>query len=145
MPTFPSVEWFQAVADLVNEDAEYRHLGMVDATVGIEVGDRVFALTFEGAEVTNVEEIDKQRAEDLDFTLVMPPQQWREMLENIKEHGRAELQHTLNSIDLATPEEFARSDDYYRRDLFYRYNQSFQHFFDTSAKIDTQFAEPART
>ena len=144
MPVFPSVEWFQAVADLVNKDEEYHKLGTCDATVGIQVGDRVFALTFEAFEVTRVEEIDLARTADLDFTLVMPPEQWQAMLENIKQHGRAELDYTLNSIDLATPEEFARSNDYYRRDLFYRYNQSFQHFFDTSSKIETQFALPAR-
>jgi hypothetical protein len=144
MPTFPSVEWFQAVADLVNKDPEYRKLGNCDATVGMEIGDQVFSLTFEGYEVTDIQEIDRAATEDLDFTLVMPPQMRREMLENIKEHGRAELQYTLNSIDLGNPEEFARSNDYYRRDLFYRYNQSIQHYFDTSAKIDTQYAEPAR-
>lgn len=143
MPTFPSVQWFQAVADLVNRDPEYRKLGNCDAAVGMEIGDQVFSLMFEGFEVTDIKEIDKAQTEDLDFTLVMPPQMWRDMLENIKEHGRAELQYTLNSIDLGNPEEFARSNDYYRRDLFYRYNQSFQHFFDLSAKVDTQFAEPA--
>jgi hypothetical protein len=118
---------------------------MVDATMGVEVGDRYFAITFDGYEVTSVEEIDAARAAELDFTLVQSPAQWRAMLENIKQHGQAELEYTLNSLDLATPEEFARADDYYRRDLFYRYNQSFQHFFDASAKIDTRFEEePAR-
>jgi hypothetical protein len=145
MPVFPSVEWFRAVADIVNKDPEYRKLGNCDAAVGIEVGDRVFELNFEGYEITDIKEINSTASEDLDFTLVMSPEHWRDMLLNIKEHGRAELQYTLNSIDLGNPEEFARSNDYYRRDLFYRYNQSFQHFFDASAKIDTQFAEPART
>jgi hypothetical protein len=144
MPIFPSVEWFKTVADIVNKDEEYRKLGNCDAVVGIEVGDRLFVLTFEGFEVTNVEEVATVTDRDLDFTLVLPPEQWRGMLENIKEHGRAEHEYTLNSIDLATAVEFAQSDDYYRRDLFYRYNQSFQHFFDASAKIETQFAEPAR-
>ena len=144
MPVFPSVEWFRAVADIVNKDPEYRRLGNCDAAVGIEVGDRVFELNFEGYEITEIKEINSTASEDLDFTLVMSPENWRDMLLNIKEHGRAELQYTLNSIDLGNPEEFARSNDYYRRDLFYRYNQSFQHFFDASAKIDTQFAEPAR-
>jgi hypothetical protein len=139
------VEWFQAVADIVNKDEGYRHHGTCDAVVGISIGDQLFVLTFEGFEVTKVEEVAGPEGLDLDFTLVMPPAQWREMIENIQEHGRAELQHTLNSIDLATPEEFAKADDYYRRDLFYRYNQSFQHFFDASSKIETQFAEPART
>jgi len=145
MPVFPSVEWFQAIADLVNKDPAFKHHGMVDTTMGVEVGDRFFAITFDGVEVTNVEEIDAARAKQLDFTLVQSPEQWRAMLENIKQHGQAELEYTLNSLDLATAEEFARGDDYYRRDLFYRYNQSLQHFFDTSAKIDTQFEqEPAR-
>ena len=143
MPVFPSVEWFQAVADLVNQDEEYRKLGTCDAKVGIKVGDQFFAITFEAFEVTQVEQIDDPVAADVDFTLVLPPEKWREMIENIKQNGHADLHHTLNSIDLATPEEFAQADDYYRRDLFYRFNQSFQHFFDSSAKIDTQFAEPA--
>ena len=145
MPVFPSVEWFQAVADLVNKDENYRHHGTCDAKVGIQVGDRTFVLTFEAFEVTKVEELKPEQIEaaDLDFTLVMPPEKWREMIENIKQNGRADHLYTLNSLDLATPEELAKSDDYYRRDLFYRYNQSFQHFFDTSSKVETQFALPA--
>ncbi len=62
------------------------------------------------------------------------------MLENIKQNGAADLQHTLNTIDLNTPGSFARSFDGYRLDAFHRFNQSLQHFFDSSAKIDTQFA-----
>lgn len=143
MPVFPSVEWFQAVADLVNHDEEYRKLGYCDANMGVRVGDRVFAIMFEGFEVTSVKEIPDESAEDLDFTLVMPPEKWREMLESIKEHGRGELDYTLNTIDLATPEEFARASDESRRDLFFRFNQSFQHYFDSSAKIDTKFELPA--
>jgi len=143
MPIFPSVEWFKAVADLVNKDPEYRKLGNTDAVVGIDVGGRLFVLTFEGYEVTKVDEAADPAGLDLDFTLVMPPEQWRAMIDNIKEHGRAELQYTLNSIDLATPDEFAKAEDYYRRDLFYRFNQSFQHYFDMSSKVETQFAAPA--
>lgn len=144
MPVFPSVEWFQAVADLVNEDPEYRKLGTCDALVGIEVGDRTFVLNFEAFDVGEIRETANPEGEDLDFTLVMTPERWREMLENIREEGHATLEHTLNTIDLASPEEFARAEDYYRRDLFYRFNQSFQHFFDASARVPTEFAEPAR-
>ena len=141
MPTFPSVEWFQAVADIINNDEAYRKLGTCDARVGIQVEDRMFELDFEAFSVVDVKELDATTPRDLDFTLVMPYEQWKAMLENIKEHGRAEHEYTLNSIDLNTPDELARSDDYYRRDLFYRFNQSFQMFFDASAKIDTQFAD----
>ena len=62
------------------------------------------------------------------------------MLEGIKQHGSADLQHTLNTIDLTMPEGVARSYDGYRRDTFYRFNQSLQHFFDSSSKIETEFA-----
>ena len=61
------------------------------------------------------------------------------MIENIKANGKADLHHTLNTIDIEIPEGFARSNDGYRRDAFYRFNQSFQYFFDASAKIDTTF------
>jgi hypothetical protein len=143
MPVFPSVEWFQAVADIVNKDENYRKQGNCDAAVGIQVGDRMFEIDFEAFEVTSVKELEASTPRDLDFTLVLPYDQWKEMIENIKEHGQADLTHTLNSIDLAAVDELAQSDDYYRRDLFYRYNQSFQIFFDASAKIDTKFADPA--
>lgn len=143
MPVFPSVEWFRAVADLVNQDPAYRKLGTCDAKMGVQVGERLFEIDFEAYEVVDVKELDPGQPHDLDFTLVLPYEGWKEMIENIRQNGRADLSHTLNSIDLAAPEEFARSDDYYRRDLFYRYNQSLQHFFDTSAKIETQFVDPA--
>jgi hypothetical protein len=141
MPVFPSVEWFDAVREIINKDESYRHLGTCDAEMGIEVGSHLYKLTFEAFEVTNVEEIERSAEEDLDFTLTMPYDAWREMLQNIKQNGRADLHHTLNTLDLAAPDEFARAKDYYRRDKFYRFNQSFQNFFDASATIDTQFAE----
>lgn len=141
MPVFPSIEWFNAVREIINHDEAYRHLGTCDAVMGVEVGDKVYKLTFEAFECTGVEEIAREQEDDLDFTLVMPYEGWKEMIENIKQNGRADLHHTLNTLDLAAPDEFARSRDYYRRDLFYRFNQSFQNFFDASAKIDTQFAE----
>lgn len=143
MPTFPSVEWFKAVADLVNQDEAYRKLGTCDARVGVQVGERMFEIDFEAFEVTDVKELDATTPRDLDFTLVLPYDRWKEMLENIKQNGHADLSHTLNSIDLAAADEFARGDDYYRRDLFYRFNQSFQNFFDMSARVETQFADPA--
>jgi hypothetical protein len=79
----------------------------------------------------------------MDFWMEQPYDAWKDMLENIKKNGHADLSHTLNTIDLSIPEGLARSQDGYRRDAFYRFNQSIQDFFNASAKIDTQFAEPA--
>jgi len=144
MPTFPSLEWFDTVRNLVNSDEAFRRLGTVDARVGIKVGDKLFEVTFEAFECIGSREIPETELRDLDFWLEQSPEQWREMLENIKVHGSADLQHTLNTIDLTIPEGFARSHDGYRRDTFYRFNQSLQHFFDSSSKIDTQFAVAAK-
>ena len=64
-----------------------------------------------------------------------------EMIENIKDNGHADLRHTLNTIDLEAEDGLARShhDDQYREDLFFRYNQTLQYFFDGSSRIDTRF------
>jgi hypothetical protein len=140
--TFPSVEWFRAVSEIVNSDDTYKRVGTCDAVVGVKVPDlqKYFLLTFEAFEVLEVKEVSEAEAEDSDFWLEMPYSRWQEMLQNIKQNGKADLHHTLNTIDLEDPEGFARSHDGYRRDAFYRFNQSFQHFFDLSARIDTTFA-----
>ncbi len=140
--TFPSIEWFNALRDIVNSDDVYRRIGTCDAVVGVKVPEsqKHFLLTFEAFEVLEAKEVSETEAEDCDFWLEMPYERWQEMIQNIKENGKADLHHTLNTIDLEDPEGFARSHDGYKRDAFYRFNQSFQHFFDSSAKIDTKFA-----
>jgi len=143
MPKFPSVEWFKAVGELVNKDEAFRRLGTVDARVGVKVADQLFEVDFEAFEFAGVREIQESHLRDVDFWLEQSPEEWREMLENIKSHGAADLHHTLNTLDLTKPEGFARSYDGYRRDLFYRFNQSLQHYFDSSAKIKTDFAVSA--
>jgi len=42
-------------------------------------------------------------------------------------------------VDLTRPDGFTRSYDGYRRDAFYRFNQSLQHFLDSSARLETTF------
>lgn len=143
MPTFPSVEWFNAIKDIVNNDPAFRQLGTVDATVGVKAGSKIYELTFEAFECTGVREINENQLRDLDFWMEQPFDKWQEMIENIKKNGHADLSHTLNTIDLSMPEGLARSHDGYRRDAFYRFNQSLQDFFNAAAKIDTQFKEPA--
>jgi hypothetical protein len=90
-----------------------------------------------------VREANDNALRDMDFWMEQPYDAWKDMLENIKKNGAADLSHTLNTIDLSMPEGLARSQDGYRRDAFYRFNQSIQDFFNASAKIDTKFAEPA--
>ncbi len=138
---FPSVGWFDAVKEIVNNDPGYKHIGTCDTIIGLKVPDlqKNYRITFEAFEVTDVREANEPDAENTDFWLEMPYARWKEMIENIKVNGKADLHHTLNTIDLEIPEGFARSHDGYRRDAFYRFNQTFQYFFDASAKIDTSF------
>jgi len=142
MPVFPSVEWFEAIKNIVNNDPAFRQLGTIDATVGVKVGGKIYELTFEAFECTGVREATENDLRDMDFWLEQPYDSWKDMLENIKKNGKADLSHTLNTIDLSAPEGFAKSHDGYRRDAFYRFNQSLQDFFNASSKIDTQFAAP---
>lgn len=140
--TFPSLEWFQQIQHLVNEDPAFRKLGTADANVGIKISDRdeMYMVTFEAFEVIGVKEARQSDLDSGDFFLELPYDSWKEMIQNIKMNGAADLHHTLNTIDLELPEGFARSKDEYRRDLFYRFNQTFQDFFNKSAELDTQFA-----
>lgn len=143
MPAFPSVEWFNALKELVNKDPAFRALGTVDSVLGVKVGSKIFELTFDAFECMNVREAGENDLRDMDFWLEQPYENWKDMIENIKTHGKADLTHTLNTIDLSIPEGLARAHDGYRRDAFYRFNQSIQDYFNASAKIDTQFLTEA--
>ena len=143
MATFPSVEWFESIRALVNADPDFRQLGTIDTVAGVKVGSKVFELTFEAFECAKVREVSDNELRDMDFWLEQPYDGWKDMLENIKKNGHADLTHTLNTIDLSIPEGLARSHDVYRRDAFYRFNQSLQDFFNAAAKVETKFAEAA--
>ena len=138
---FPSVEWFRALQELVNEDEEFRRLGSIDAVMGVKAGERVFVVTFEAFECTEVKEGTEYDLIDADFYLEMTVEQWRELVTNTRENNGADLSHTLNTLDLMI--EGGISDnatgDQLRADVFFRVNQSLQHFFDSSARLETVF------
>jgi len=141
MAEFPSVEWFEAVRQAVNGDGRLQRLGTCDAVMGVKVGDKAFAITFDAFDCTQVRAIGAADLPNTDFYLDAPYDMWREMLENIKQNGgKPDRQHTLNSLDFIAPDGFAQSDDQTKKDKFYRYGQTFQQFFNASAEIGTKFA-----
>ncbi len=142
MPAFPSAEWFETIRGMYNRDEKLRHFGTVDAKIGAVVGDKAYEVVFEAFECLSVREIPPSDKDSCDFYLEQPPEAWREMIENIKKNGKADITHTLNTIDLNMPEGLARGNDGYKLDLFYRFNQTLQDFFDASASFDTTFANP---
>ena len=138
---FPSVEWFQGLQALVNNDPEFRRLGSVDAVMGVKVGERVFVITFEAFECTEVKEGTEYDLIDADFFLEMSVDQWRDLITNTKDNGGADLSHTLNTLDLMIDGGISdnATGDQLRGDIFFRVNQSLQHFFDSSAQLNTVF------
>ncbi|PWB43817.1 MAG: hypothetical protein C3F10_10310 [Dehalococcoidia bacterium] len=133
------MEWFKTAADLLNKSDSFKRLGTCDSAMGVQVDNKYYEIDFEAFEISDVKEIDARRAEELDFVLVQSLDGWKAMLDDIKAHGRATHEYTLNSLDLRSSEEFARGKDYHRRDAFYRFNQTFQEYFDISAKMETSF------
>ena len=141
---FPSVPWFDAVRRVFNADESYRGAGggRCDCVAGLRIGDAVFVLTFEGLECARAAQVEAAALEAVDFYLEMSAEKWREMIANIAEHGAADLHHTLNTLDLTLDDGLAKSchGDQYREDLFFRYNQTLQFFFNASARVKTRFA-----
>ena len=139
--TFPSVEWFQSLQELVNNDPEYRRIGSVDATMGVKVGEKVFVITFEAFECSEVKEGTEYDLIDADFFLEMGVDEWHDLITNTKENDGADLRHTLNTLDLMIDGGISKNatGDQFRADIFFRVNQSLQHFFDSSAKLETVF------
>ena len=141
---FPSVRWFDAVRDVFNNDDSYRGAGggYCNCTAGIKIGDAIFVLTFEGQECVRAVAADDATLDDVDFYLDMSAADWHEMVANIRDNGHADLHHTLNTLDLDREDGLATSHhgDQYREDLFFRYNQTLQFFFDASARVKTEFA-----
>ena len=139
---FPSVAWFETLNDHCNKQDLFRvkRDGACDSLVGIKVGDTIFELSFEMFKVASVRNISANDLHNVDFWLEQTPEQWQAMISSIKQLGRAEGNYTLNSLDLMAADDFARSYDGHRRDAFYRFNQTFQDYFDASAALETVFA-----
>jgi hypothetical protein len=138
---FPSEKWFEAVRQVYNSDGSLHSGGggACHTRAGFSIGQQHYLIEFDGLECAQVKGVDLADLEDSDFIIRMPVKLWGAMIRNIQQHGKADLDHTLNSLDLSQEEGIAYSpvDDQYRQDLFYRYNQNFQDFFDASSRIDT--------
>ena len=144
MAAFPSVEWFDDVRNIFNNEDSFRGGGggQCNCVVGIKVGSEIFVLTFEGFECAGARQASLGDLDEVDFYLDMEILEWQAMIENIHQNGHAGLGYTLNTLDLDRDERLATSvhGDQYREDLFFRYNQTLQYFFDASSRIATEFA-----
>jgi hypothetical protein len=142
---FPSVQWFEAVQREADSEADtFRRMGFCDATMLLELrsGDdsRRFELAFEDYGMTSARELGEDEAGEAHFGLAADDAVWREMIENIHSNGEADLEHTLNRLQLPGTVELVAKDQQ-NADLFYRYNQTFQEFFNLSSRVSTEFAD----
>lgn len=146
MPQFPSENWFKEVQQLYNADSSLHTGGggACDTTAGLKIGDERYLIVFEGRQCAVIRPASEAelRSDETDFIIEMAPELWRAMVANIQKHGAAHDEYTLNSIDLQQDDSIAYSpaDDQSRQDLFYRFNQNFQDFFDASSRIETTFS-----
>jgi len=141
---FPSVEWFQRLADLMAEDVErFKKLGETDCTMIVRILDGTpdgtpwnVQITFEEFAVTSVEEVDDSALEQVDFVLETDRESWEAMVENISSNnGRPDLDFTLNGLSMAGTPIRCWSVDPLRRDAFFRFNQSIQQFVNNCARL----------
>lgn len=142
---FPSVEWFQRLAELMNANrARQEQLGYVDCIVQFTVSDgpggRPWSVqvTFEEFSVTDVRAVGPGDAARADFRLEATAATWHDMIASIaRGNGRPDLDHTLNRLShFGTPMRVV-SDDVLKTDLYFRYNQSLQEFVNASAAFRT--------
>jgi hypothetical protein len=140
---FPSEAWFEEVRKVYNGDDRYRGggAGACNCRAAAKVGEDAYLIVFEGAECAQTRRIGQDELADVDFYLEMPAERWNAMIQDIAGHGGASLHYTLNTLDLDSDDGISRSvhGDQYREDLFFRYNQTFQYFFDASAEVPSTF------
>jgi hypothetical protein len=149
--TFPSTDWFERLAArMAAQPEKYRRLGAVDLTlvVRVEYPDgraELYSIAFAGDRCRGVERVASP-ADVRGHAVVLVGEYgaWKEMVENIREHGHADLKHTLNYLTLPDwPLRLVAADDEAGQldvDRFYRYAETLQEFFDESAAVDTRFA-----
>jgi len=150
--TFPSVGWFRTLADRMAAAPEkYRKLGALDLTLVPRVTfpdghSETFSLVFAGHRCEAVERVESPEVIRGPHPVILEGEYaaWREMIENIRRHGHADLQHTLNYLTLPDwPLRLVAVDENEGQldvDRFYRYQASLQAFFDEAATVETRFA-----
>jgi len=148
MVAFPSLAWFQELARLMNEHQDtFKRVGYADVAWAVEVQPSApaqkpqrFRLVFEEYSCTSVTEVSPEMDTDVAFTMQATYDTWKDMISNIQEHNGPDLDHTLNRLALLDDPLYIAAADFLERDLFARYGQTFQLFFNGAVHVPTEFA-----
>lgn len=147
MVAFPSLAWFQELARLMNDhEADFKRFGYADVAWAVEVQPstpgqqpQVFRMVFEEYSCTAVEELAPEAKADVAFTLQATYDTWKEMIRNIQTHNGPDLNHSLNRLALMDHPIYIAAPDFLSRDLFARYGQTYQLFFNGAVHVPTEF------
>ena len=142
--SFPSEEFFRALAAAMRVHEErFRKLGFFDVTIGIRVQpddgvgpEHLFVLAFEVFECTLAEAVPNFTPFRVDFVLEGKQSAWREMFDNIRANGGADVAHSINTLTHFGERLTLRYDDPDGHDKLYRFAESVQQFFDLAATLD---------
>ena len=148
MFTFPSLEWFQELARCMNEnETAFKRLGYADVVWAVEVQpmtpdqpSRHFRFVFEDYGCTSVEALVLGDAAEVAFTMQATYDTWQDMIKNIQVNNGPDLQHTLNYLALPDDPIYIAAPNFLSRDLFARYGQTCQLFFNGAVHVPTIFA-----
>lgn len=158
---FPSEAFFTALAAaMAGAHDRFRTLGFFDVTIGVRVllgptgddpgtvrvdgvSERLFVLAFEVFECTRAQEVTSFAPFHVDFVLEGNVDAWREMIENIRANGAADVAHSINTLTHFGEKLTLRYDDPDGHDKLYRFAESIQQFFDLAATLDGVTYEPA--
>lgn len=147
MVKFPSLEFFQALRDGLNANTErLRRLGTADVTLVVKVDyadqAQCYEIVLGGYHCLSVRTLASiDAAGEGAVTVEGPYEVWREMIDSIQRSGQADLDHTLNTLTLMDTPLHVSALNQLDTDLFYRYQQTLQEFFDGAASL-TAGAQP---
>jgi hypothetical protein len=145
---FPSVAWFSRLAELMEARRDrHVHIGTIDCLAQFTIFDAPTAgenfhvqVRFEEYSVVEVRQVSEAESANADFILETDLDVWQEMVQNIRDgQGRPDLEHSLNKLSLPGVPMRLWSEDPLARDLFFRYNQSLQEFWNACSEIETVF------
>jgi hypothetical protein len=142
---FPSLAFFQNLQTQMRKDeARFRRLGFIDTTFGVHIVASTgqewrYLLAFEVFECREVSEVTDFDLTVIDFVVKGELSAWVEMLENIRQHGGADVTHSLNTLTHFGERLQILYDDPDNRDKFFRFQESIQEFFDQAGTVDLNF------
>jgi len=134
--SFPSIEFFAELRERVNADPDrFRRLGTVDMTLVVKIDysdmSECYEVVFSGYRCVSVRKLPSAASIARGSIVVSGPYAaWREMVDNILANGQADLEHSLNTLTLLDTPMRVDADNQLDTDLFYRYQQNLQEFFD---------------